>query len=64
MLFDITWAQMWEVVLVDCGHVVANNALNMDDIIPVFQERAIFGVVRTVCFGRLGEFVPSLLRLS
>ena len=64
MFFTIPRAQIREVELVECGHGVANDALNMDDVVPVFQERSIFGVVRAVCFGRFGDFVPSVFDIS
>ena len=56
MFFAIPRAQSWEVVLVNCGHGVTNDASNQDDIIPVFQEGAISGVVRATCSGGLGDF--------
>ena len=36
MCVAIPWAQVGEVVLVDGGHDVANNAFDVDDIGPVF----------------------------
>ena len=64
MFFAIPRAQSWEIVLVNCGHGVTNDASNQDNIIPVFQEGAISGVVRATCSGGLGDFVPEVFCLS
>ena len=54
------WARVGEIVLVDSGHDVVNNALDVNNVRPVFQERTIFGVVWAMGFGRVNDFVPPV----